>query len=61
MRGFHGEKVVATIRKIENHKPVNGQVEVHEVTVLGQNMQERFKDVDKARKAGSDLFEKLRL
>ncbi|MBC7146993.1 MAG: hypothetical protein H5U24_16575 [Thioclava marina] len=60
MRGFHGDEVVATIRKIDNHKTVNGEVEVHEVTVLGQNLQERFKDIDKARKAGSDLFEKLR-
>ena len=60
MHGFHGDKVVATIRKTDNHKPVNGEVEVHEVTVLGQNVQEPFKDIDKARKAGSDLFEKLR-
>lgn len=60
MRGFHGDKEVATIRKIDNHKPVNGEVEVYEVTVLGQDMPDRFKDIDKARKAGSDLFETLR-
>lgn len=60
MRGFHGDKEVAYIRKRDNHKPVNGEVEVYEVTVLGQEVPARFKDIDKARNAGSDLFEKLR-
>lgn len=60
MRGFHGDKEVASIRKIDNHKPVNGEVDVYEVTVLGQDISDRFKDIDYARKAGSDLFERLR-
>lgn len=60
MRGFAGSDVVATICKRENHRQVNGEVEVYELAVLGETIPDLFHHIKDARQHGSRLYAERR-